>query len=159
MKNRLLEKSSVRTGVRKRRTETVERPLRICIVFDDKDSASSAELLLSHVASDYDRETQLFRFEDLKSPEAGLAAARGAYGTDILILSVGDDGLLPRHVQLWLGLYVGSRPNNRAGALVTLIRKSHREPDSRSLLGYLETIAAIGGLTFLPRLPAEQAHR
>ncbi len=131
----------------------IQQPLKICIVFDEDGSASSAEVLIKHVAFDFECETQLFCFDELDPPGPGVAAARGASDMDILVLAVRDDRMLPAHVQSWLGLFLGLRDEDQEGALVVLITKAEGivDPNS-SLLEYLETVAAIGGLAFFPRL-------
>lgn len=86
-----------------------ERSLRICVVFDDEDSAWSAELLIRHVASGYDCEKQSFSFDELDRPAPVMAAARSASDADILMVAVRYDHMLPPHVKSWLGLCVGLR--------------------------------------------------
>jgi len=133
-------------------TRATERPLKICVVFDDDVSARSAEVLIKHVTSDFECDTRLFAFDELDTPGSGLAVARSASDTDILVVAVRDDRALPGHVQSWLGLYLGLRDQNREAELVVLITKAEgiADPDS-SLTEYLETVAAIGGLSFFPR--------
>jgi hypothetical protein len=132
-----------------------ERPLRICVVFDDDGSAQSAEVLIRQVASDYQRDTQSFRFDELDPPGHSIAAARNACNTDILVLAVGEDRMLPSHVELWLGLCFALRDENQEGALVVLISNVWETADTDSpLLEYLEAVAAIGGLTFFPQTRA-----
>jgi len=128
-----------------------EHLLKIRVVFDDDNSARSAEVLIKHVTAELECDTQSFDFDDLDSPGPGLAAARSASDTDILVVSVSDDGALPRHVKAWLDLYLGLRDRDREGALVLLIARPAEtaNPDS-SLVEYLETVAAIGGLSFIP---------
>ena len=128
-----------------------ERPLKIRVVFDDDDSGRSAEVVIKHVTADLECDTRLFAFDDLDLPEPAMAAARSASDTDILMLAVSDDGELPRHVKAWLDLYLGLRDRDREGALVVLIAKPAEtaNPDS-SLVEYLGTVAAIGGLSFIP---------
>jgi len=129
-----------------------ERPLKICVVFDDEASSQSAEVLIRHVASDYQRDTQSFRFDELDPPGPSIAAARSACDTDILVLAVGEDRILPSHVKLWLGLCVALRDEDQDGALVVLISNGVETTNLDSpLLEYLEAVAAIGGLTFFPR--------
>jgi hypothetical protein len=133
-------------------TASIQQPLKICIVFDEDGSARGAEVLIKHVVSDFECDTQLFCFDELDPPGAGVAAARSASDTDILVLAVCDDRMLPAHVQSWLGLCLGLRDEDQNGALVVLITKAEGivDPNS-SLLEYLETVAAIGGLAFFPR--------
>jgi hypothetical protein len=132
-------------------TRATGRPLKIHVVFDDDNSAHSAVVLIKHVTADLECDTRSFDFDDLDSPGPGLAAARSASDTDILVVSVSDDGVLPRHVKAWLDLYLGLRDRDREGALVVLIATPAEtaNPDS-SVEEYLETVAAIGGLTFIP---------
>jgi hypothetical protein len=132
-------------------TQATQRPLRVHVVFNDDVGARNAEVLIKHVISDIECDTRSFDFDDLDSPGPGIAAARSASDTDILMVSVSDDGDLPRHVKAWLDLYLGLRDRDREGALVVLIAKTAEtaNPDS-SLMEYLETIAAIGGLSFIP---------
>jgi hypothetical protein len=130
-----------------------ERPLKICVVFDDEASSQSAEVLIRHVASDYQPDTQSFRFDELDLPGPSIAAARSACDTDILMLAVCEDRMLPAHVQLWLGLCVALRDEDQDGALVVLISNAVETAALGSpLLEYLEAIAAIGGLTFFPQM-------
>jgi hypothetical protein len=104
------------------------------------------------VASDFPCDTQLFRFDELDPPGPGVAAARSASDTDILVLAVRDDHILPAHMELWLGLCMTLRDEDQEGALVVLVPKSVETADpNSSLLEYLETVAAIGGLVFFPR--------
>ena len=128
-----------------------KRPLKIRVVFDDDNSARSAEVVIKHVTADLECDTQSFAFDDLDLPEPAMAAARSASDTDILMVAVSDDGELPRHVKAWLDLYLGLRDRDREGALVVLIARPAEtaNPDS-SLVVYLETVAAIGGLSFIP---------
>jgi hypothetical protein len=128
-----------------------ERPVKIRVVFDDDNSARSAEVVIKHVTADLECDTRSFDFDDLDSPGPGLAAARNASDTDILVVSVSDDGALPRHVKAWLDLYLGLRDRAREAALVVLIGQPAETADSNSSLEeYLETVAAIGGMTFIP---------
>lgn len=132
-------------------TRATDRPLKIRVVFDNDVSAHSAEVLIKHVTSGLEYDTRSFAFDDLDLPGPGIAAARDASDTDILMMTISDDGALPRHVQAWLSLYLGLRDKDREGALVVLIGKAVEtsNPDL-SLLEYLETVAAIGGLSFIP---------
>ena len=133
-------------------TPETERPLKISIVFDEDASARSAEILIKKVASDFEYDMQSFTFDELDPPGPGVRAARDVSDTDILVVAVRDDRALPDHMQLWLGLCLGLREEDREGLLVALIVKSAEtaDPDS-SLLDYLKTVAAIGGMAFLSR--------
>jgi hypothetical protein len=136
----------------KKTTQVSERPLSICVVFDEDASARSADVLIGHVASDYECHTQSFSFDALDAPAPGVAAARSAADTDILVLAIRADQILPDHVRMWLGLCLGLRDEGREGALVALITKTAGTADLHpSLLEYLETVAIIGGLAFFPR--------
>jgi len=131
--------------------QTVTAPLKICIAFDEEASARSAEILIKHVASDLDCDTQSFRFDELDPPGPCVAAARSACAVDVLVIAVRDDRMLPPHVQSWLSLCLGLRDEDAPGALVVLVPKAAEEPDpASSLWDYLETVAAIGGLSFFP---------
>jgi hypothetical protein len=132
--------------------QATERPLKICVVFDGDASAENAEVLIRHVASDYQRDTQLFRFDELDPSAPSVAAARSACNMDILMLAVREDRMLPTHIQLWLGLCVALRDEDQDGALVLLISKVMETSALDSpLLDYLEAIAAIGGMAFFPQ--------
>jgi hypothetical protein len=129
-----------------------ERPLRICVVFDEDSSARSAEVLITHVASDYECQTQMFSFEELGGPKPGVAAARKVSNTDILVLAACGGRMLPAHIRMWLGLCLGMRDDRQEGALVALITQVAGTADLHSsILEYLETIAIIGGLAFFPQ--------
>jgi hypothetical protein len=65
-----------------------ERPLRICVVFDDDASATSAEVLIRQVASGYECDTRSFRFAELDRPTPVVAAARSASDSDIPVVSI-----------------------------------------------------------------------
>jgi hypothetical protein len=133
-------------------TRATERPLRICVVFDEDASARSAEVFIRHVASDYQCDTQSFRFDDLDAPASGVTAARSAAGTDIMVLAARGDRMLPAHIRLWLGLCLGLRDEDQDGALVALITEaSGTSGQHSSLVEYLETVAIIGGLAFFPQ--------
>lgn len=69
-------------------TEETERPLKICVVFDDDVRAGSAEVLIRHVVSDVARDTHSFRFNELKSESTGAAAARSNSDPDILLRAI-----------------------------------------------------------------------
>jgi len=130
-------------------TRAGERPLRICVVFDEAASARSAEVLIRHIAADYQCDKQSFRFDELDAPAPGVAAARSAADTDILVLAARGDRMLPVHIRLWLGLCLGLRDEDQEGALVALITKTSGTDDMHSSLAeYLETVAIIGGLAF-----------
>ena len=136
-----------------------ERPLRICVVFDDDDSAQSAEVLIRQAASDYECDTQSFRFDDLDRPAPVMVAARNASNADILVLTVRDDQMLPSHVKSWLGLCLGLRDEDQEGALVVLIAEAAQTSNpGSSLLEYLETLAVIGRMAFFPRRPGIDDH-
>jgi hypothetical protein len=77
-------------------TRATECPLKIRVVFDDDVSAHSAEVLIQQVTLDFECDTRSFAFDDLDLPGPGLAAARSASDTDILMVAVRDDGALPR---------------------------------------------------------------
>jgi hypothetical protein len=132
--------------------QTTGRPLRICVVFDEDESAFDAEVLIRRAASDYECHRQWFRFDELDRPAPVMPAARSASNADILVLTVRDDQMLPSRVKTWLGLWIGLRDDDQEGALVVLIataaRSSH--PGS-SLLEYLETLAIIGRMAFIPQ--------
>jgi len=133
-------------------TRASERPLRICVVFDEDASARSAGVLIRHVASDYQCDTQTFRFDELDAPKSGVAAARTAADTDILVLAACGDRMLPAHIRLWLGLCLGLRDEDQEGALVALITQVAETADLHSsIVNYLETVAIIGGLAFFPQ--------
>jgi hypothetical protein len=144
-----------RTGKRLQTREKGEPkapvPLKICIAFDEEASARSAEILIKHVASDVECETQSFRFDELHPPERCVAAARTASVVDILMLAVRDDRMLPDQVRSWLGLCLGLRDENANGALVVLVPSAEEESAPDSLWDYLETVAAIGGMVFYPK--------
>jgi hypothetical protein len=128
-----------------------DRPLRICVVFDDDDSAWSAELLIRQVAAGYDSEKQSFRFDELEPPAPGVAAARGASNSDIFVLAVRDERTLPLHIKSWLRLCIGLREEDQDGALVVLIAEAAESSNAgSSLLDYLETVAITGRLAFFP---------
>ena len=129
--------------------------IKICIVFDDDASARSAEVLIKHTASDWPCEVQLFAFDELDPPRPGVEAARNACNSDILVVAVRDGHALPDHVKLWLGLCLGLRDQDLGGLLLALITRSDEVPDPESsLMDYLKTVAAIGGLAFFPRRQA-----
>jgi hypothetical protein len=136
----------------KKKSRANETPLRICVVFDEDASSKSAEVLIRHVTSDYQCDTQTFRFDDLEGPRPGVAAARSAADTDILVLAARGDRVLPAHIRLWLGLCLGMRDENQEGALVALITQVAGTADLHSsIVNYLETVAIIGGLAFFPK--------
>jgi hypothetical protein len=134
------------------RTPTDERPLRICVVFDELASARSAEALIAHVTPDILCDKQTFCFDELDAPKQGVAAARKVADTDILVLAARGDQMLPSHIRLWLGLCLGLRDEGDEGALVALITiVDGCEGLHSSILEYLETIAIIGKVAFFPR--------
>jgi hypothetical protein len=109
-------------------------------------------VLIKHVASDFRCDTQSFQFDELEPPAPGVAAARNASDTDILVVAVRDDRMLPEHVQSWLGLCMALREEDQEGALVVLVAKGTETADpNTSLFNYLETVAAISGLAFFGR--------
>jgi hypothetical protein len=137
------------------RTPMDERPLRICVVFDEVASARSAEALIAHVTPDVPCDKQTFRFDQLNAPKRGVAAARKIADTDILVLAARGDRMLPSHIRLWLGLSLGLRDEGDEGALVALITNVDGcEALHSSILEYLEAIAIIGGVAFFPQRPS-----
>jgi len=134
----------------KKGTRISQRPLRICVVFDEEASFRSAEILIRHLASDQHCETQTFGFDELEAPVHGIAAARNAAGTEILVVAIRGNRI-PAHMQFWLGLCLSLRDDDQEGALVALISyATETRVRHGSLIEYLETVAAIGGLAFLP---------
>ncbi len=108
-------------------------------------------MVVRQVGSGLECDKQWFRFDELGLRARGTAAARRASNTDILVLAVGNDGMLPDHVQFWLGLSVGLRDQHLAGALVAVIGMGTETTKTRPLfLEYLEAVAATGGLEFFP---------
>ena len=67
--------------------QTATAPLKICIAFDQDANARSAEILIKHVASDFECEIQFFQFDELDSPEPCVAGARSASAVDILVIA------------------------------------------------------------------------
>jgi len=133
-------------------TLAVERPIKICVVFDENSSAGNAEVLIKQVASNFACETQSFRFDELDQPAPGVSAAVDATATDILVLAVANDRRLPVRVRVWLGLFAGLRDKARPGALVVLFSKAVQTFGSEpSFLEYLALVAARGGLAFIPQ--------
>jgi hypothetical protein len=129
-----------------------ERPLKMSVVFDDDASAQSAEVLIRHVASDYECDWQSFSFDELDAPAPGVAAARSACNSDIIVFAVRDNRTLPSHVKSWLGLCIGLREEDQEGALVALIAEAAQTSNpGSSLLEYLETVAVVGRMAFFPR--------
>ena len=92
-----------------------ERPLRICVVFDEVASARSAEVLIAHVTADVPCDKQTIHFDQLNAPKQGVAAAREVADTDILVLAARGDRMLPSHIRLWLGLCLGLRERATKG--------------------------------------------
>jgi hypothetical protein len=128
---------------------TTDRKLRLCVVFDEPASAVAADVMIRHVASDCQYETSSFHFDELDAPAPGIAAARSASDTDILVVAVRNDKNLPAHMRLWIGLCLGMRNEHQDGALVALIIQAGKVEDlDSSLVDYLQTVAIIGGLTF-----------
>jgi hypothetical protein len=124
-------------------------PLRIDVVFDEDESAGSAEVLIKNFVSDYQCDTQLFHFDKLDVSGLGIAAARSIADTDILVFAARGDRLLPSHIRFWLGLCLGLRDKGKAGALVALITNVGAAPGLHfSILEYLETMAIVGGVAF-----------
>ena len=132
--------------------QTAPAALQIFIAFDEEASARSAEILIKHVVSGLECDTQSFQFDQLDPPGPCVAAARSASAVDLLVIAVRGDRLLPPHVQSWLSLCLGLRDEDAEGALVVLVPKAAEEPDpDSSLRDYLKTVAAIGGLSFSPQ--------
>lgn len=72
------------------------QPLKICMVFEEQASGHSAEILLKHVTSEHECETESFKFEELNLPPSCVAAARSAATADLLIIAVQDLSVLNR---------------------------------------------------------------
>jgi len=147
MKKLDLTMEAAPAAARNSKRQPTEKPLKISIVFDDELSASSAEVVIRRVASDFPCDTQSFDFQKLALPGPAVAAARSASDTDIL--AVRADQMLPPHIRSWLLLCVGLRDEDQEGALVVLIDKEAETADSNSLLlAYLERVATLGGWHF-----------
>jgi hypothetical protein len=136
------------------------RPLRICVVFDEDASARCGEILIKRVAADYQCDMQCFSFVELGGPSPGVAAARKAAETDILMLAARGDQPLPSHIRMWLGLCLGLRDRDREGALVALITQPVETAALHaSIVEYLETVALIGGMSDLAPHVLSQAEK
>ena len=134
------------------KTQDFGRKLKICIVFDEESSARNAEVLIRHVTSDFEYDTRLFKFDQLRSPQPRIKIARSTYDADILVLAVRDDQMLPAYVQKWIGICMGLRGENQQGALVALITNVlDTNVPAPELLVYLEAVANIAGLAYFPR--------
>ena len=128
------------------------QPVKISVVFDEEASVGNAEVLIKHVASNFGCESQSYHFDELDHPVPGTAAARFASATDILVLALGDDRMLPVHMQYWLGLLAGLRAKSQRGALVVLFSQAVAASGGGSpLVEYLASVAALGGLDFIPQ--------
>jgi hypothetical protein len=126
-----------------------ERPIRISVVFDDDASAQSAEALIRHVTSGYECDKQSFSFDELDPPGPGVAAARSACNSDMIVFAVRDDQTLPAHIKSWLGLCIGLRDEELEGALVVLIAQVAQTGNAgSSLLEYMATVAVVGRMAF-----------
>ena len=126
-----------------------ERPLRICVVFDEEACARGAEVLITQVTPDIPCDKRAFCFDELNAPSRGVAAARTTADTDILVLASRGDRMLPSHIRSWLGLCLSLRDEDHEGALVALITQvAGSEAMRSSILEYLETIAIIGKVAF-----------
>lgn len=131
-------------------TWTTIRKLRICVIFDADANARNAEIVIGSVLPGHECELQLLGFDELSGPACAIDAARNAAEADMLLLAIHGDRVLPSHVRMWLGLCLGLRDRDCAGALAVLITQptGSKELDA-SLIDYLETVAIIGGLSFL----------
>jgi hypothetical protein len=94
---------------------------------------------------------QWFDFQKLAVPGRAMAAARSASDTDILILAVGADQMLPPQIRSWLLLYVSIRAQEQEAALVALISEAETAESTSLLLPYLERIATMGRMAFFPQ--------
>ena len=129
-----------------------ERPIKICVVFDDDASAESAEILIRHVVSDSEFDQQSYNFDELDMPIPGVVAARSACNSDIIVFAVQGDRTLPSHVKVWLSLCIRLRGEDQDGALVLLVAERTRTSNAGlSLLAYLKNVAVIGRMAFFPR--------
>ena len=128
------------------------QPVKICVVFDEEASVGNAEVLIKHVASNFGCESQSYHFDELDEPAPRAAAARFASATDVLVLALEDDRMLPAHMQYWLGLLAGLRAKSQRGALVVLFSQAVAASGGGSpLVEYLASVAALGGLDFIPQ--------
>ena len=135
----------------KKPTRVSERPLRICVVFDEDANGRRSEILIRHLAPDQHCEKQMFGFDELEEPVHAVAAARSTADTEVLVLAIRGDRMPPAHIQFWLGLCLGLRDADHEGALVALTTPAAEAADLHSsLMEYLETVATIGGLAFHP---------
>ena len=126
-----------------------EPPLRICLVFDEKQSARRAEDLIAQVTPNLVCDQRTIRFDELSGPNGHTAAAHKAADADVLILAARGNQMLPSHVRFWLGLCLTLRNDKHEGALVALIaHETGHETMRSSILEYLETIALVGKLAF-----------
>jgi hypothetical protein len=132
--------------------KATKRFLKVCTLYDEDMSALNAEILIKHAALDFECYMQSFAFDELDPPGPGVTAARNASDSDILVVAIRDDRALPEHIQFWLGMCLGLRDEDQVGLLVMLTVKSSEtaSPDA-SLLDYLKTVAAIGGMEFTSR--------
>jgi hypothetical protein len=131
-----------------------EQPLRICVVFDEEASARSAAVLIRQVAPDCPCDTRSFRFDELAGRKPGVTAARNAADADILLLAARGDRTLPAHVRFWLGLCLGLRDRDQAGAFVAVIANGAGTARLHSsIVDYLATLAVSGGMAFFPQQP------
>jgi hypothetical protein len=137
-------------GLDKTTTPAIERPFKICVVFDEDVAGRIAENMIKRVASNFEYNIQSFAFDELNSTGSGATAARNVSDTDILLVAVRDDRALPDHMQFWLGLCLGLREGDQEGLMAVLVVKTAEaaDPDS-SLLDYLKTVAALGGMAFI----------
>lgn len=129
-----------------------DKPLKICVVFDEDASGAEAEILISHVASDYECDVRWVQFDELAEPAYRTNLAHSASEADMLVVSLRDDNMLPSPVKSWLGLCLDMRADGQEGALIALVAHPLENPPPHSaLLEYLEVLAMIGGLEYFER--------
>jgi hypothetical protein len=142
-----------------------EQALSVVLIYQDPLTRSWADELWDRVRQVVDGggiSRKSWRLRDLVDDLAFAAAVRAAADADVIVISVRDTGDLPPLLHAWAAGWMPRRAG-RAGALVAIVGMPTK-PDGLSgrACEYLEVVARLAGLDFLPRergLPEESPAR
>ena len=136
-------------------TKSMKEPgctLKVAVVYEDFLTRELAGKTCSQVTRLVGQEwlaSSWWKVEELPQPAILPAAIEAATRADVLIVSVYASQKMPRGLYSWIDAWLPLR-QQQPGALVALISRKGGAP-SANILMYLQAVAQLSGLDFLPR--------
>src|SRR5687768_974835 len=122
----------------------LSRPLAFVGVFDDSRARLQAMQVYSRMfnafCDEFDFECDWCSFEQLNQTRAAEEAATMAAKADMVAFAVANAGELPKHMKLWIEMWLAKRTNNEC-ALIAIAGVERKQGIATAFQTYLEGIA------------------